>query len=252
VLPQEFSLSFSTCSTSRKLSPLKTRRVVLLGVLAIGIVMVAPSSAFATCHAFTVEVSPASVREGGRVSVTVERDGGVGSSSVLVSSVDETAKAGSDYDRVNRRVEFTPTETQESVSVQTSDDNDKESSETFRLKLSEGRGCPINPAFSYGGDATITILDNDSAPAAIQSPKDSQPPASPASPTPAEAAAASPPAAQPGAPAEAAPASPSPAQALGGEDVEGGPSGWTIAMIIGLVMAGGSGAGLWFLRRLPA
>jgi hypothetical protein len=226
-----------------------TRRVLLLGALVVGFVMVAPPHAFATCHAFRLDVSPASAREGGRVTVTVRRDGGVASSSVLVSSVDETAKAGADYDRVNRRVEFPPAETQESLSVQISDDDDKESSETFRLKLSEGRGCPINTNFTYGGDATITISDNDSTATADESPKASQPQSSPA---PAAPPPESPTPVQPGATAQAAPTvSPTPALAAG-DEAGSGPSGWTIAMIVGLVMAGGSGAGLWFLRRIPA
>jgi hypothetical protein len=223
------------------------RRALVLVTLAIGWMTALSPTALATCHAFTVDVSPAGVREGGRVSVTVRRDGGLGQSSVQVSTVDGTAKAGNDYERVNRRVRFESPQTQQTFSIQTSDDDDKEPSETFRVEVSDGSGCPL--ASTHGPDATVTIVDNDSTPEAAESPTSQAAAPSPSPPPP---PAESPPPAQGGAPAQAAPAaSPTPSQ-VAGEDLGGGMSGWTIAMIIGLVMAGGSGAGLWFLRRIPA
>src|SRR5690349_16768498 len=113
--------------------------VVLAGTVAV----IGAPRADAACHAFTIKVSPASVTEGAAVKVTVERDGAVNPSSIHVSSIDETATAGSDYTAVDKTVSMT-NETSQSFNVATLKDQTIEQAETFRLHMSNPGGCAIN------------------------------------------------------------------------------------------------------------
>lgn len=115
----------------------------------------------AACHAFDVTAAPASVAEGGAVSVTVTRDGSSGPSSVDVETVDGTAKAGSDYDRVPRRTIAFTNDRSQTFQVNTRDDAEQETAESFRLHLSNPAGCSANPNYDVGPDATVTIAAND-------------------------------------------------------------------------------------------
>lgn len=137
-------------------------RVVLAAVVvAGGVLVVGASPGVAACHAFTIDVSPASVAEGASVTVTVERDAAVADSSIDVKSVDETAKAGGDYTAVNRKISFTGSSTQQTFNVATTNDAAAEASETFRLEMSNPGGCAVNPNFDFDDTATVTIADND-------------------------------------------------------------------------------------------
>src|SRR5688500_15192508 len=91
-------------------------RVAVAAAVIAGTTIAWQQPALAACHAFTIAVSPASVAEGGTVTVTVTRDAGVNPSNVDVSSINETAQAGSDYPAVQRTVSFT-TETQQTFTV---------------------------------------------------------------------------------------------------------------------------------------
>lgn len=119
--------------------------------------------ALAACHRFDVAVSPPSVAEGGTVTVTVTRDAGINPSSVQVSSVNESAQAGSDYPAVQRTISF-GSETQQTFTIAIADDAAAEPDEAFRLHLSGPGGCPINTNFSLGPDARVTISANDTPP----------------------------------------------------------------------------------------
>ena len=158
-----------------------------VGRLAVGTAIVVGATiawqqpAFAACHRFDVTVSPTQVAEGGTVTVTVERDGAVGPSNVDVSSVNETAQAGSDFQPVQRRVTFT-SETQQTFTVPVTNDATAEPDETFRLHLSNPGGCSINPNFSLGPDAQVTIRAND-APPPTTAPPSTAPPTTPVTPT---------------------------------------------------------------------
>lgn len=55
------------------------------------------------------------------------------------------------------------TETQQTFTVATANDSTPEPAETFLVHLSNPGGCTINPNFSVGPDARVTILDNDAA-----------------------------------------------------------------------------------------
>lgn len=132
-------------------------------VLVVACVFWPASPAGAACHAFTIAVNPSTVVEGAASTVLVQRDATVNPSSVEVTSVDETAIAGRDFPPVKRTVSFT-TEKMQTFEVTTTDTATHDGTRTFRLHLSSGAGCQVNPNFSYGTDARVTINDNDPAP----------------------------------------------------------------------------------------
>lgn len=150
----------------RNRSPQASIAVVLSSAVALASgllvldVFIATPSALAACHSFTVTATPTSVTEGSKVTIKVNRDGAVNPSSVDVSTVDETARSGEDYQAVKRTVSF-GTDTEQSFSLSTTDDAAHESTETFRVHLSRPSGCTINPNFALGPDAKVTIKDND-------------------------------------------------------------------------------------------
>lgn len=156
-----------------------SRTAVAVAVVA-GVTIAGQRPALAACHAFEIAVSPGSVAEGGTVTVTVTRDAGVNPSSIDVSSVNETAQAGSDFPAVQRTISFT-TETQQTFTVAVTNDAAAEPAEAFRLHLSNPRGCPVNPNFVVGADARVIIPANDTAPT-TPPPPSTAPPTTPAGP----------------------------------------------------------------------
>ncbi len=117
-----------------------------------------PTIALAACHHFTVKASPTSVTEGGKVSITVSRDGSVAPSNVDVSTVDGTAKAGQDYQAFHKTFSFT-NQTQMTDTIQTLDDNQAGSDKTFALHLSNPGGCSVNPNYVLDPDVQVTVQD---------------------------------------------------------------------------------------------
>lgn len=152
-------------------------KLVVATIVVVGAVAAWQQPASAACHAFTVSVDPAAVAEGGTVTVTVARDAGVNPSSIVVSSVDETAQGGSDYPAVQRTISFT-NETQQTFTVPVTNDAVPEDAEAFRLHLSNPGGCPINTNFVIGADARVTIPAND-APPPTTAPPSTAPPTTP-------------------------------------------------------------------------
>ena len=153
-------------------------RLAVASAVVVGTMIAWQQPAWAACHAFTIAASPASVAEGGTVTVTVTRDAGVNPSSIQVSSVNETAQAGSDFPGVQRTVSFT-TETQQTFTVAVTNDTAAEPAEAFRLHLSNPGGCPINTNFVIGADARVTIPANDTAPPTTPPPPPPPPTAPP-------------------------------------------------------------------------
>lgn len=143
----------------------------LLAVLALllGMVVLTGTPAFAACHHFSVTANPASVTEGGTVTVTVSRDGAVGPSQVDIATVDGTAKAGRDYMALQRTVTFT-TETSQKFAVTTLDDHARSGARHFRLHLSHPGGCTVNPNYVVDPDGTVTVGDQGPAPTPSRSP----------------------------------------------------------------------------------
>lgn len=125
------------------------------------VVAIAPlRPAVAACHAFTVTATPDRIGEGGTVTVKVMRDAAVNPSQIDVSTVDESAQAGADYQELHRTVSFT-NETQQTFSILIANDGTAEATETFRVELSNPSGCAVNSNFSVGPPARVTIDDDD-------------------------------------------------------------------------------------------
>jgi hypothetical protein len=223
------------------------RIVVLMFGLAL-LSVAAPADA--ACHAFTIKAKRSPVAEGTKAEVTIERDAAVNPSSVEITTVNGTAKAPGDYTAVKQTVSFT-NETSRTVSIPTREDTVHESAEQFSVKLVEGSGdgCAVNPNFSYGSPAKITISDDDiavtvtTAPTATPSSTVAQPTPS-ASPAPSATPSASP------------TASPSPsvlpsasAFAVETED-DDSPAPWLVAAaLLGLAAASAGGIMLYRTRK---
>ncbi|HUQ39008.1 MAG TPA: Calx-beta domain-containing protein [Acidimicrobiales bacterium] len=151
------------------LSRLRTAALLGVGMAAVPVLGLS-LPARAACHAFDVTVQPSSADEGSSLTVTVSRDGSAGASRIDVESVDGTARAGSDYDRVSRRtIEFTD-ERSQTFQVRTTDDASAEPAETFRLHLSNPAGCNPNPNYDVGPDATVTIAASDQTASTTRAP----------------------------------------------------------------------------------
>jgi CSLREA domain-containing protein len=115
-----------------------------------------------------ISVSDASTKEGGVAYFNLKLSRASTSPvSVKYTTLDSTAKAGSDYTPVSGTVQFAPGQTSESVSVGTIDDTKIERPESFKLRLSNPQHATLKQF-----NATGYINDNDTgldqeAPAAV-------------------------------------------------------------------------------------
>jgi hypothetical protein len=201
------------------------RMLVAAGVVG-GTVALSAGPAVAACHAFTVEVEPATIREGGIVTITVRRDAAVAPSQVDVSTVDEDAIAGEDYEGLEETVSFTR-ETERTLTLSTTDDDADEGVETLLVRLSNPGGCSVNPSFVLGPDARVRIRGADAA-APSPSPEPTEEPSESPEPSP----------------------SPSLTEAASDESTGGGlPAVALAAAAAALVIIAGV---VWFLRRRGA
>lgn len=200
------------------------RSLVAAGVLA-GTVALPARPALAACHSFTVAVDPATIGEGGAVTLTVRRDAAVAPSQVDVSTVDESARAAEDYERLERTISFTD-ETEQTLTLSTTDDDADEAIETFLVRLSNPGGCAVNPNFVLGPDARVRIRDNE----VTMSPSPSPEPTDAPSPSP-----------------EPSP-SPTATERASADDTGGGLSAVALAGIVGATLVIVAGA-VWLLRR---
>jgi cobalamin biosynthesis Mg chelatase CobN len=138
----------------------KLQLTTVLGAVTLSMVFGMPGAS-AACHRFSTEVSPASVQEGGTVTVVVSRDNAAADSGIRVSTVDGTARAGSDFAALDQQVNFTGSETERSIQIQITDDQASEGAESFNVHLSDPSGCAVNPNFSVAADKTVTISASD-------------------------------------------------------------------------------------------
>jgi hypothetical protein len=116
-----------------------------------------------------VSISPASVSvvEGNSGSKTVTFTVGlsqaaVGTVTVRYATANGSATAGQDYTGASGTVTFTAGQTSKQVSVTVAGDATVEADETFTLMLS----APTGAVLGAGKTATITITNDDNAPAA--------------------------------------------------------------------------------------
>lgn len=138
---------------------LSTGRVLaaLVTIAAVTVVLAAPAAA--ACHRFSVSADPAEVIEGDTVTVTVMRDGPLGSSSVDVVTVDQTAVAGVDYEPLSVTADFADGVTAQTFTINTIDIEEDQGRRNFRVELRNPQGCDANPNLVLGAPARVTIVD---------------------------------------------------------------------------------------------
>ncbi len=107
----------------------------------------------------TVCITGTTVTEGESAVLTITAVGGSGSGTVQYTTRAGTAGAGSDYSSQTGVHSFSGPGTR-TVTVPTTDDDDIDGAKTFTVSLSNPSGVTICPTAT----ATVTILDNDSAP----------------------------------------------------------------------------------------
>jgi hypothetical protein len=206
----------------------KLQLTTVLGAVTLSMVFGMPGAS-AACHRFSTEVSPASVQEGGTVTVVVSRDNAAADSGIRVSTVDGSARGGSDFAALNEQVNFTGSETERSIQIQITDDQESEGPETFNVHLSDPSGCTVNPNFSVAADKTVTISANDATAATTR-------PAAGVTPTTAPAATTSAPAST----TTTAPDEPTETETGGDDEDDGGlPVVPILILIFLLLVAGG-------------
>jgi hypothetical protein len=98
------------------------------------------------------------------VKVTLTRQDPRGSATVDYATSDGAAVAGSDYQAANGTATFGPGATTTVIDIPVTDDSAVEGTESFTLTLSNPASTG-NSAFVFGKSATVTIADNDVAPA---------------------------------------------------------------------------------------
>ncbi|MBL8331245.1 MAG: S8 family serine peptidase [Rubrivivax sp.] len=111
----------------------------------------------------TIQFSSASysVNEGaGTVTVSVTRSSGTGAASVNYATSNGTATAGADYTATSGTLSFSSGVTTASFTVPITNDSTVEPNETFTVSLSS----PVGGSLGSPGTATVTIVDNDTAP----------------------------------------------------------------------------------------
>jgi len=225
--------------------------LILLGSIGAGFVLTAVP-AFAHCHAFSFDQSSYSVGEGaGHVTISVSRDGSYADSSVQYSTVNGSAKAGSDYTAKSGTISYTGSELTKQISIPIIDDSKPESTETFQVTLHDGAGCDPYSQFVYGSPATVSIKDNDKViapkptPTHSHTPTPTPTPSNNPTPTPTKTTKKSP-AATPSKTTSPSP-SPSPSQTstLVAQPAasKGGLSGGALAgIVVAVIVVGGAGA----------
>jgi hypothetical protein len=128
---------------ARTFEILEGRRLLATSVLSINSVEIVESSAGETGLAFTVTLDPANIEN----AVTVD-----------YRTADESARAGSDYVARNGTLTFLPDDVEETIFVPLLDDLLAETTETFRVILSN----PVNAEIGVG-EGIGTIRDDDTA-----------------------------------------------------------------------------------------
>jgi Calx-beta domain len=232
-------------------------RAFAAGLLVAATILLAGLPASAACHAFAVSASPASVMEGGTVTVTVSRDGAVAPSQVDVSTEDGTADGGEDFEGFEQTASFTE-ELQQTFTIETTDDDADERAESFQVHLSNPGGCDPNPNFVIGPDAQVTIRDNDASPEPTETETETPEPTETETPEPTETETPEP--TETPEETESTTASPSPeaspsptvTEIAAPEDSDGGISAAAVAAIVGGAAAVIGGVVLLLLRRRGA
>jgi hypothetical protein len=107
-----------------------------------------------------VSVKDVTVTEGDRntsnATITVTLSAAASTNvNVTLSTVDGTAKAGTDYSATTKTLTFAPGVISMTFTIPIIGDKTKESTETFQVKITSVTGA------TAGSNGTVTILDND-------------------------------------------------------------------------------------------
>ncbi len=122
------------------------------------------SPSAATLGTVQLSASTFSVTEGQRtLDITVTRTGGTGAASVDISTVPGSASDRNDFTAITRTLRFGAGETSKTVRLSIIDDLFVESDETLTVTLSGA----VNTTIGTPASAVVTIVDNDSAIAAL-------------------------------------------------------------------------------------
>jgi len=112
-------------------------------------------------------LADAITEEGKTASITITRSGDTSSSQVVaLSTSNNTATAGADYNAYSGNITFTPGQTSNTLALSTIDDTSYEGNEFFNLTGGTTISGGTNNVSAWSNaTAKITILDNDVAPA---------------------------------------------------------------------------------------
>ena len=205
--------------------------------------------AAAVCHEVSIDAAPNPVEEGvTNVSVTITRVIPAGTdgctANINYTTSDGSAKEPDDYRRTfGHCSEFDPPDGAEKETckfdVPIREDTIFEGNETFKVAFSG------TSQSSVSGEVDVAIKDDDPSPPPAASPPKASPAKSPSpSPSPSPAKSATP------TPSPSLTPSPSPSALAAAK--KGGPPAGLIIGLIALVVAGGAGVGLWYLRKNAA
>jgi hypothetical protein len=137
---------------------LQTGAATLVGTLA------TPLAGFATLPGATVQVDPATVTqaESGAATVTVTRTGSLAHTTTVQYATGDGTATSADYRPVSGTLTFAPDEATKTISVPIVEDTVDEPDETFAVTLSAPSALS---ALGAATAATVTIADDDPAPA---------------------------------------------------------------------------------------
>jgi Calx-beta domain-containing protein len=139
-------------------------RLVFVGLLAVGVALVAETPAFAPCHIVQWISEPYRVSEGKNVVTLTVSNGGNAPGTVDYATVDGPAKAGKDYKAKSGFIRWpNPSGPEQSFTIPIVDDRVVESDEAFKVHLSHPTGC-TGFTVQLPPDARVTIADDDPAP----------------------------------------------------------------------------------------
>ena len=217
-------------------------------VISAGWLLATAGPAAAKCHDVSIDASPNPVEEGvTNVTVTITRVivGEGCSANISYTTSDGTAKEPDDYRRTfGHCSEFDGTDGAKKETckfdVPIREDTIFEGDENFKVAFSGVSDVSVS------GEVIVTIKDDDPSPPPPAASPPKAPPAKSPSPSP------SPSPAKSATPTPSPSLTPSPSPSAIAAAKKGGPPAGLIIGLIALVVAGGAGAGLWYLRKNAA
>lgn len=117
-------------------------RRIFLALFMVALALFGGSPADASCHRVEMTAEPERAKEGGRVNITVHRDGVEGLSIFTVTSIDGTAHSDTDYTPLKKALRWVVNGPQtQSFPILITDDGVEEPTETFSVRLSDPKEC---------------------------------------------------------------------------------------------------------------